>query len=371
MRVCLILLMLSCGPRPPVKGPDQPPTDSSEAPGCVVHERRLSATGRGGARPSVAAASDNQFFGVVWEDLDESHSGIRFQAVDLQAQPLAPSVEIADLQKGGAEPRVIADGDGFVVSWTVESSATSVIALRRVDSRGKPRGDVIPAVSAPSVRSLALSRFGEGFALVWWSWASSPPLQALTLLDKDGRPRGKNLELSRTPLVEPIADLLPDGDMLKVAWEEQHQGLSRVMVGRAASSGISARLDLGPGDAPSLTQTGVVFAHLDDASIWWSPLEVAKPQRFTDGQYPDARPLGPERGVLCVVRLAVTDEGSFDELDCMTLVHGEPVRDDKIASAPRGLVAQDVAPTKDAFGVVYQTQEPDAMAVHLSTAKCP
>jgi hypothetical protein len=369
MRLCLAILLFGCGPKPQVKGPDQPPDNSPPVPTCEVHERRLSAAGRGGAKPDVAA--NGNALGVVWEDLSEDHSGIRFQALDLLAQPIAPSIEVADLQKGGAEPRVIPDGDGFLVSWTVDQGDTSVVALRRVDARGKPRSDVVPAVSAPSVRALALSKFKEGFALLWWSWATSPPLQALTFLDGSGKPRGKPLELSHTPLVEPKADLLPGDSALEVTWEEQHDGVDRIFTGQAAPDSLGARLDHGPGDSPTLTQKGVVFAHLDDASIWWSPVASPAPERFTDGQFPDARPLGPERGVLCVVRMAVTDEASFDELDCLTLKSGEPVRDDKIATAPRGLVAQQVATTASGFGVVYQTQEADAMAVHLATAKCP
>jgi hypothetical protein len=370
MRLCLILLLAGCPQRLQVK--ETTPVETSGPPACEVHTRRLSPEARASTRPAVAAAGD--LYGVVWEDSDGEHRGIRFQALDRNASPLAPSVEVADLKVGGADPRVITDGDGFMVSWTVEEGPTSVIELRRVDARGKPRSDVIPAVSAPSARALALSRYADGYALVWWSWAESPPLQAVTFLDGECRPRGKNVELSRCPLVEPVADLLVSDRKLEVAWEEQHDGVEHVFAGALTPGGLSGRVDLGPGDSPSLTQKGAVFAHLDDASIWWSPLQKAQPARFTDGLYPDARPLGPPsegRGVLCVVRLAETEEGSYDELDCMTLHHGEPVRDDKIASAARGLRAQDVAVGADGFAVAYQTQEADADAVHLATAKCP
>jgi hypothetical protein len=364
MRLCLILVLGCAGCPREVQIKDDPAPEGP--PGCLLHERRLSAEGRAGTRPDVAY--NRGAFAAVWEDADAEHTGVRFQALDANAAPLGASVEVADIDKGGADPRVIADGDGFLVSWTVASSR---IDVRRVDRLGKPRGDVMTAVSAPSARALAMAPFAGGMALVWWTWVSSPPLQAVTFLDGEGRPRGQPVELSHTPLVSPMADLLPAGEVLQVAWEEQRDGVSHVVAGRLTPAGLSHRVDFGPGDSPSLTQKGAVFAHLDDASIWWSPLDAAKPERFTDGQYPDARPLGTDKGVLCVVRLAETEEGSVDELDCLTLHHGEPLRDDKVAAAPRGLRAQAVAPGAEAFGVVYQTDEPDAQAVHLVTAKCP
>jgi hypothetical protein len=366
MRLCLILVLGCAGCPRQVQVKDETSSDAAPAPGCLLHERRLSAEGRAGTRPDVAW--NGGAFAVVWEDADAEHAGIRFQALDAQAAPLAASVEVADLEKGGAEPRVIADGDGFVVSWTV---ASTQIVLRRVDRLGKPRGDVVTALSAESAHALALAPFADGLALVWWTWASSPPLQAVTFLDGEGRPKGEPVPLSRTPLVSPMADLLPSGASLQVAWEEQHDGVEHALAGRVTPAGLSHRVDFGPGDSPSLTQKGAVFGHLDDASIWWSPLEAARPARFTDGQYPDARPLGPEKGVLCVVRLAETEAGSVDELDCLTLQKGDPLRDDKVASAQRGLRAQAVAAGADAFAVVYQTDEPDAQAVHLVTARCP
>jgi hypothetical protein len=366
---CLVVV-IGCAPwRPPPVAPPPLPDEGGPAPRCQVHARRLSAVGRAATRPDIAW--NGAALGVVWEDADESHRGIRFQPLDLEAKPLGPAVEVADLTRGGAEPRVIADGDGFLVGWTVDDPETSVIAMRRLDGRGKPRGDVVPAVTAKNARALALARIADGFAVVWWSWVSAPPLQAVTFLDGEAQPKGAPVELSRTPLVDPAAALLSAGDGLVAAWEEQHDGVEHVFTGQVKPAGVGARLDVGPGDSPSLTQKGVVFAHLDEAAIFWSPLDAAQPARFTDGQFPDARPLGPERGVLCVVRQSVADDASVDELDCLGLRRGEPVRDDSIAQAPHGLVAQRVAPTPDAFGVVYQTDEADAMAVHLATARCP
>jgi hypothetical protein len=319
-----------------------------------VSQRRLSPEGRSAGRPDVAW--NRGTFGVVWKDLDQG--GVRFQPLDAQAAPLGPVVA---LDKSGVDPRLVADGDGFVVSWTSESG----IALLRVDAHGQPRGAAI-SLSTSSARTLALAPFGGGWAVVWWSWSNS--LQAVTFLDAQGHAR--EVELSRGPLVDPAADLLPSGDALQIAWEEQHDGVEHVFVGHISPSGLQ-RLDVGPGAQPSLTQKGAVFAHLDDASIWWSPLDVARPARFTDGQYPDARPLGPERGVLCVVRLAVTDDASFDELDCLTLWRGDPLRDDKVATAARGMKAQAVATGNDNFAVAWETQEADAEAVHLATVSCP
>ena len=71
--------MFGCGPRPPVKGPNQPPPPSGDGdgdgdagagpPACQLRDRRLSSVGRGGARPDVAANGGT--LGVVWEELAE------------------------------------------------------------------------------------------------------------------------------------------------------------------------------------------------------------------------------------------------------------------------------------------------------------
>src|SRR5256885_13985894 len=138
MRLCLILVLgcAGCPQQAQVKEDAAP----EGPPGCVLHERRLSAEGRAATRPEVAY--NRGVFAAVWEDADAEHTGVRFQALDALAAPLGPGVEVADVEKGGAEPRVIPDGDGFVVSWTV---AGSQIALRRGDRLGRPRGDVLPA----------------------------------------------------------------------------------------------------------------------------------------------------------------------------------------------------------------------------------
>jgi hypothetical protein len=321
-------------------------------------------------RPAVVGGSSA--LGVVWEETDENHRGIHFQAVDANATPLGPSVEIADLDRGGAEPRVVVDGDGYAVLWTADQPETSVIAFRRIDARGKPRGDVAPAISAPSARALAVSHVGGGgFAVAWWSGATRPPVQAITWLDADGRPQGRPVELSHTTLVDPMADLRPDPDGgVRAAWEEQVSGVQHVMVGRVAKTKVVERVDVGPGTAPSLDEGGVMFARLEDASVWWSPLEVARPVKFTDGQYPDAAGRGGGRAVLCLMRQNNTDEASVDELDCLDVVRGVPVSDRQVFSAPRELVTLQVTPFGEGYGVVYQVKEADAMAVNVSIVMC-
>src|SRR5262245_47109001 len=78
--------------------------DSGEASSCAIHLRKISAPGLGGVHAGVAASPAG--YAVVWEETEESHRGIHFQALDAHATPLGPSVEVADLSRGGAEPQV-------------------------------------------------------------------------------------------------------------------------------------------------------------------------------------------------------------------------------------------------------------------------
>jgi hypothetical protein len=393
--LAMVGLCAACGPvaRPEVKDarPKEARPEPAAPPPCAVQTRRLSSTGRDAVKPSVAVLGTTaRRYGVVWEQSDESHRGIRFQALDDEARPLAPPVEIADLERGGAEPRVTADAcadaspgpcDGFAVTWTVDQAETSVIAFRRFDARGRPRGEGVPAVSATGARALAVApapcgppglACPGGFALVWWTWVGSPPVQRLSWLDGDGHPRGAAVELSRTALVAPAADLRIDAKgAMRAAWQAEVGGVQHVLWGRIARDAAPERVDVGRGDSPSLVGSGIVFAHLDDGSVWYAPFASPAPVRFSDGQAPDAAVMAPGHSVVCVARTVITDDESVDELDCLRLDHGQPVRDDAVAHAPRGLGGLQVAAWEHGYGVAYESKEPDAQAVSLAVAKCP
>ena len=368
--LAFLLAPFGCGPqvatgtRPTPTPSPLPPAEQAGAPPppCKVSQRLLSVSTRGSVQPDVAAGADGGF-GVSWEETEESHRGIHFQALDAHATPLGPSVEVADLARGGAEPHVVADGDGYAIVWTVDEPDTTQIVLRRVDGRGVPLSDVVTAVEAKNARALALGKVKDGFALAWWTWSASPPQQSVSWLDGDGKPRGKPVVLFRGELVEPAVDLREDGGVLRAAWVEPVGGMDHVLVGVVGRRGLDERRDIGAGNGPSLGSAGVTFAQLTDATVWRSPLDRAAPAKLTDGQSPVQRD-----GTLCLYRPATQGDSAADQLRCLT-VDDKVVRDDLVTAAPGGVLTLRAAHASIP-AVVWQTEENDVMAVRFATVEC-
>ncbi|HEY7958315.1 MAG TPA: hypothetical protein VII38_23610 [Polyangia bacterium] len=379
------LILVGCGPavgssvrKPsPVPGAaaagERPIATPAAPPGCKVALRTVSLPGRGGARPSLAQASGA--YAVVWEETAEDHRGVHFQALDGEARPLGPSVEVADLERGGAEPKVVADGDGFAIVWTIDEPDTSLIAFRRVDAHGRPRGDVITAVSSPHARALALAKVEGGFALGWWSWSGTPPSENLTWLDADGRPHGRAVRVSTGLLVDPEMDLRAvegAGDKhnpeVRAAWIEAVNGDDHVLDGVISRTAVSGKVDLGPGDRPALVSGGVLFANPTDASVWLAPVDGAQPpERVTDGQMPAAAD-----SRLCLYRTVTEQQRANDELHCMGLDGARPVDPVRVAVAPGGVLTLALAAPESSsgFGVVFQTEAGDTMKVVFAAVEC-
>ena len=340
-----------------------PPSAPHASEACTVHPRQVSPPGRAGVHPHLAASGG--VFAVVWEDSDDQHRGVHFQSLDAQANPVGPSVEVADLDRGGAEPRVISDGDGFAIVWTVDQPDSSAIVLRRVDAHGKPRGDLLPVVSAPNARALSATRLEDGFAVAWWSWSSDPPEQHLSWLDADGKPKGKPLSLSKGALVEPQVDLAPIPGGVRAVWVEQVASADHLFTADVTPAGVQGAIDLGAGSGPSLSKDGVVFANLADGSVWRTHGAVGKPTQLGAGQSPEAA-----ADQVCLFRTISTVDLTTDELRCVGLVGDRVARDQRVASAPGGVLTLHVASGDGAVGVVYQTEADDLMSVQFAALRC-
>jgi hypothetical protein len=346
----------------PIKA--QPPSED----GCVVKTRRVSPSSRGGVRPHVLPAVAGGF-AVVWEESDESSRGIHFQALDAQAAPAGPAVEVADLTRGGAMPRLVQDGDGYTVLWAEDDKDNTSLLFRRIDARGKPRGDVMTVLKTPNVRVLAATRTKNGFAVAWWTWSTQPPELAVSFLDDGGKPRSAPVPLTRGTLIEPAVDFTPgDGaDVLRVAWVEPLEGADHVFTGTLAPDKpqVIARTDLGEGNLPSFAGSGLILARLGDTSVWRTPFRAPAPVRLTDGQSPDAW-----GNALCLFRPAHGQELLSDELRCLTVEGDRVLRDRRVTTAPGGVLTLALAVSGQTVGVVYQTEEPETMAVSLATLTC-
>ncbi len=364
-----MIVLAGCPTRTEVKPDEHPTVTPPSTDSCTVKTRRISPQTRGGVRPHVLPAPQGGF-AVVWEESDESSRGIHFQALDAQAAPAGPAVEVADLQRGGAMPRLVADGDGFAVLWAEDSADNTTLHFRRVDAKGKPRGDVVPVIKSPNVRVLAAARTKSGFAAAWWTWSSQPPELAVSYLDADGKPRGAPITLTRGTLIEPAVDFSPgDGpELLRVAWVEPQEGADHVIAGtiEPGKPQVAARVDLGEGNLPSFIASGLVLARIGDTSVWRTPFRNPAPVRLTDGQNPDAA-----GNSVCLFRPATGTELLTDELRCLTLEDGRILRDRRVTTAPGGVLTLSLAVSGPTVGVVYQTEEPENMSVSLATLTCP
>ncbi|MCA1665414.1 MAG: hypothetical protein LC659_14315, partial [Myxococcales bacterium] len=164
-------------------------------------------------RPQLAAVADA--FAVAWEETTE-HRGIRVQTFALDGQPLGTSIEVADVARAAAEPRLAANpaGDGFAVFWSAtHGDASTALSVRRIDRAGRPKSDATPVVVAPGARALDAAPTDSGYAVAWWNWSGQPHQLAVTFVDKEGRPVGKPLAVTRAPSPDPTVDVAPGASL--------------------------------------------------------------------------------------------------------------------------------------------------------------
>jgi hypothetical protein len=350
----------------PTSGETAPPPASPRTPAtpeCAVKTRTISVPGRGGVRPHIAGAAGA--FAVVWEE-SERHPGIHFLALDADANPIGAPVEVADLERPGAEPRLIASGDGFVVIWTVDAPDTSIIAMRRIDARGRPLSDVMPTVATRNARPLAAAATDDGIALAWWTFGTDPPVQSLTWLDRTLKPRGKPITMVRGLLSEPSAGLRAAAGTLRGAWVEVVDGADHVVTAELTRTGVTRKTDLGPGDDPSFAGDTVVFTTLADGAVFRARFGETPPTRIAEGQAPTA-----DAGALCLASYGSGEGSPGDVLRCRELRADGPGPEHRILTAPGGVLTLGVARSGDTTGVVYQTlEEGGAMAVDFVAVRC-
>ncbi|MCU1279212.1 MAG: hypothetical protein JWM53_2758 [bacterium] len=346
---------------------------AAAAPKCNYSVRRVSASGRGALRPQVAALADA--FAVAWEETTD-HRSIRVQTFALDAQPLGSSIEVADVSRSAAEPRLTAtpDGDGFAVFWSTES----VIEMRRIDRAGKPKSDAIPVVTAPGARALDVTTTENGYALAWWNWSGTPHQLAVTMVDKDGRAAGKPLPITRAPSPDPTVDITRGATLGRrapavLAWDETIGDLEHVLVGDLGRDRLEGRVDLGPGETPRIGAGLLIWERPSETEIWSSPLTgAAAPARVTDGHVPAAAARAAGDTALCYLRdTAQSEDEHIDELICGDLVDGKIADGTRIAVAPRGIFALQLAASNGRIGVAWESKEEDDTGVSFAALTCP
>src|SRR5262249_16164248 len=147
----------------------------------------------------------------------------------------------------------------------------SIIAARRLDPRGKPLGDLMPAVAVQNARLLAAVATDDGVALAWWTWSAVPAVQNVTWLDAELNPRGKPIVLARGELSEPVMDLRPTAGGVRAVWLESTDGIDHVLSGELSRAGVTKKTDLGVGDEPTLGGDTVVYTTLTDGAVFRAP----------------------------------------------------------------------------------------------------
>ena len=394
-RSLVLLLLLGCHPQPAVRHPEAAATPAGgngapaptaqagghaapPAPKCTYTVRRLSAYGRGAMRPQIAAIADA--FAVAWEETTD-HRSIRVETFGLDAQPLGPSIEVADVSKSAAEPRLAAstDGDGFAVFWSVaHGDASTALTVRRIDRAGKPKSDAIPVVLAPGARALDAASTGTGYAVAWWNWSSTPHQLAVSFADKEGRAVGKPLPVTRAPSPDPTVDLMSGAALGKkaptvLAWDEHIGDAEHVLIGELGRDRLEGRTDLGPGETPRFGAGVLIFERTADATLWSAPLDGASPPvKLGDGHAPAAAPRGPRTTALCYLRdTDPSEERHVDELLCGDLVDGKIADATRIAVEPRGIFGLHLAVAGDRIGVAWQAQSEDDTGVSFAALSCP
>ena len=348
-------------------------------PKCRYAVRRLSASGSGALRPQVASSADG--FAVAWEETTD-HRSIRVQTFGADAQPLGSSIEVADVGKAAAAPRIAAgaDGDGFAVFWSsAHGDTSSAIYFRKIDRAGKPRSDAIPVVVIPGARALDALATDSGYALAWWNWSGTPHQIAVTFLDKSGRPVGKPISLSRAPVSDPTVDLAnlpaPSGaaPAPAIAWDEAAADGDHVFVSAPFRERLDHRIDLGPGEAPSVGGAAVVWQRASDTSIWMAAVDGSPPLRVIDGHLPAAAPRRPGVSAFCWLRDTDPSEAHHvDELQCGNLVAGaQLLSPTRVAVEPRGIFDLHVAALGERTGATWVSQQDDDTGVSFAVVTCP
>ncbi len=113
------------------------------SPTCRTRVRLLAPA----ARNSTAVALGASALGtvIVWNEQLGEHGALRFLAVDNIGLPRSPSAEVVDRQGTLVPSAIEADGEGHLVIWSESSDRYQ----RRVDGRGRARGDVGKHDGAP------------------------------------------------------------------------------------------------------------------------------------------------------------------------------------------------------------------------------
>lgn len=380
----MILMLAACGPSQQQSPPPATPLSASAQPAatpagprCSYVVKRVSAAGRGAMRPQIAAGADA--FAVVWEETSQ-HRAVMVQTFGLDAQPLGPALELGDAAHPGAEPRVVAlpaSVGGFAAFWSTEQTDTSLIDLRKIDRAGRFKSDVVPVVVAPGARTLAAGPSEAGFAVAWWNWSGVPHQLAVSFLDQDGRALGRPSPITRLPSPDPTVDVWTGAAVGAraldvIAWEELVDGVEHVVVGEISRDRLAGRVDVGPGETPELGRGLVVFERATQQSIYSASLVGGSPVRITDGHVPAAAPRGANGSALCWLRdTDPSEEVHLDELTCGDLVDGKIVDGTRIAVAPRGIFAVQLAVNASRIGVAWQSQEEDDTAVSFASLSCP
>jgi hypothetical protein len=368
----LVVFLCACAPHPSVAvrsfaPPERVGTPAGREPGCQVKIRQVSTPGRGGVRPAIASSGAE--FAVVWEETSDDHRGVHFAAFDPDGGRVGPSVEVADLERGGADPQVVAgEGGGYAVLWTADRGDGTFVAFRRVDRRGRPLDDVVPAVTQRAARPIAATPLGcpakascagGGFAVGWWS----PTALGVTFVDAHGKARGPALELERGAIVDPALVLrsLDDGRLLG-AWVSLGDSGGHLTAAELSEKKVGTRADLGAGDRPALLEDTVVFGRLSDSTLWRAPV-AGPPAPLGQG----VSPAGAGGGFLC---FAEEGEDDGEVLRCGALSAKGIERPVAVTRAEHGFITFSAAAAGSSYAVAYQTEEDEAR-VGLAVVKCP
>jgi hypothetical protein len=127
--------------RAPRRGGAAAATASESARTSCSTRARILASGAHEPSGALLLRTENGF-AMTWAESLAQGGALRFFAIDAQGNPRTPSAEIADRADRPTPLALRRQDDGYVVVWEETHGGKTVRKERRIDERGRPRGDV-------------------------------------------------------------------------------------------------------------------------------------------------------------------------------------------------------------------------------------
>lgn len=191
-------------------------------------------------------------FAVVWADFRENNWEIYFNTITAEGEVFLVERRLTVAQGRSVRPRLLEDGDGYVVFWDDSRNNEINLYMLRLDADGTPRSPETLVTDTDLVsQDVDVVRTPDGgYALTWTEGQGLlTPQIFFKRLDADGQQVGEQVQLSNSQSEAVASTLAVDETGYTVVWQDNGQGNPIL---------ISRRLDFEGnlvGELENLTQT--------------------------------------------------------------------------------------------------------------------